>query len=205
MALVEQYCQAVSIEEVIGYRAVPRTSKALVCVTFDDGYLDNFDNAAPILLRHQIPAAFFVATGIIEREGRFPHDVRRGNPPIPVMNWQQLRKMRGDGFTIGSHSVNHIDCAAETEETVWNELIRSAKDLRRELDLCEVIFAYPYGGRQHMTPERLNLVKKAGYSACLSAYGGSNKGSVDPFNVLRRGIHWEFSDESFLLECLGIR
>ena len=32
-----------------------------------------------------------------------------------------------------------------------------------------------------MTPQRLELVKKAGYCACLSAYGGSNVAKVDRF------------------------
>jgi hypothetical protein len=54
-----------------------------------------------------------------------------------------------------------------------------------------------------MTPERLALVREAGYSACLSAYGGSNVASVDRFNVLRCGVNWEFSDRAFLRLCLG--
>ncbi|MBV6416815.1 MAG: hypothetical protein CMLOHMNK_01430 [Steroidobacteraceae bacterium] len=204
MAMLAKYCQVVSVDEIISYRVVPRTTKPLVCVTFDDGYLDNYLNAVPIMVRHRVPGAFFVSTGIIDRAGRFPHDVQRGNPALPVMSWQQLRDIREQGFTIGSHSVNHIDCAAEPEETVWNELVQSAEDLRREVGLTDVIFAYPYGGPQHMTPERLSLVKNAGYVACLSAYGGANVGSVDSFNVLRRGINWEFSDQSFLFACLGL-
>jgi peptidoglycan/xylan/chitin deacetylase (PgdA/CDA1 family) len=204
MEMLAKYCHVVSIEEAISYRVIPKTSKPLVCVTFDDGYLDNYTHAAPIMVRHQVPGAFFVSTGIIDRGGRFPHDLRRGNPVLPVMNWQQVGELKAQGFTIGSHSVNHIDCASEPEETVWDELVQSAEDLRRQLGLAEVIFAYPYGGRQHMTPERLSLVKRAGYAACLSAYGGTNVGTIDSFNVLRRGIHWEFSDQSFLLECLGL-
>jgi peptidoglycan/xylan/chitin deacetylase (PgdA/CDA1 family) len=204
MAMLAKHCQAVSIEDVVSWRVVPRTAKPLVCVTFDDGYLDNYANAAPIMVRHRVPGAFFVSTGIVDRAGRFPHDVRRGNPPLAVMSWQQLREMKEQGFTIGSHSVSHIDCAAEPEETVWTELVQSAEDLRREVGVAHAIFAYPYGGRQHMTPERLTLVKKAGYAACLSAYGGTNVGTVDSFNVLRRGINWEFSDQSFLFECLGL-
>jgi peptidoglycan/xylan/chitin deacetylase (PgdA/CDA1 family) len=204
MALIRRHCEVLSIEEVIALRNVPRTSKPLVSVTFDDGYLDNFENAVPILLRHRIPAAFFVSTGIVDTGGRFPHDVRRGNPPIPVMSWAQLREMRELGFTIGSHSVTHIDCAAEPEATVRRELADSLEDIRREVGAASVLFAYPYGGRDNMTPERLALVKEAGYAGCLSAYGGTNRVAVDPFDVKRRGIDFKFSDRAFLFECLGI-
>jgi peptidoglycan/xylan/chitin deacetylase (PgdA/CDA1 family) len=205
MALLRQHCEPLSIEQVLQNAEIPRSRKPLVCVTFDDGYLDNHAHAAPILLKHQVPAAFFVSTGIVGTDRHFPHDVRRGNPPIPVMQWDQLREMRRSGFTIGSHSVSHIDCAGEPEETVWAELVQSRDDLRRELGLDDVIFGYPYGGRQHMTPQRLELVKRAGYSACLSAYGGANVGTVDRFNVRRLGIHWRFSDQDLLLACLGLR
>jgi methionyl-tRNA formyltransferase len=204
MALLQRHCQVLRIEEVLALDKIPRSNAPVVCVTFDDGYLDNYTNAAPILLRHEIPAAFFVSTGIIGTDRPFPHDVRRGNPSISVMNWNHLRQMSDWGFTIGSHSVSHVDCAAEEEETVRSELEQSKADLQNKLGLDEVLFAYPYGGRGNMTPERLELVKQAGYAGCLSAYGGVNIGEVDRFNVLRRGIHWEFSDDAFLLECLGL-
>jgi peptidoglycan/xylan/chitin deacetylase (PgdA/CDA1 family) len=205
MEFVRSKCEPLSIDDVIAHDSViPSSRKPLVCVTFDDGYLDNYVNAAPILLRHRVPAAFFVSTRIVGTHGRFPHDVKRNNPLIPVMQWDDLREMRRQGFTIGSHSMTHIDCAAEGAETVWQELVGSLSDLRRELELEDVLFAYPYGGRQHMTAERLELVKKAGYAACLSAYGGTNLGRVDRWNVVRRGIHWQFSHKAFALECLGL-
>lgn len=204
MDLLRRHCHVLSIEEVLATEVVPRSQKPLVCVTFDDGYLDNHTNAAPILVRHGIPAAFFVSTGIVATDRRFPHDVRRENPPIPVMDWADLRSMKDAGFTIGSHSVTHIDCADEPEEVVRRELAQSRDDLVRELAVRDPIFAYPYGGRDHMTADRLELVKQAGYVGCLSAYGGSNVGRVDRFNVKRRGIHWEYSDSAFMYECLGL-
>ena len=205
MALLHRRCEVLSIEEVITRSNVPRSKLPLVCVTFDDGYLDNYVNAVPILMRHGIPAAFFVSTGMIGTGRRFPHDVRRGNPYIPTMQWDHLREMRKAGFTIGSHSVSHIDCATEREEIVRDELGQSLADLRRELGLSDVLFAYPYGGRKNMTPQRLELVKQTGYCACLSAYGGVNVGKVDRYNVLRRGIHWECTDRVFLFTCLGLK
>ena len=204
MALVRKYCHPLSIGEVTGTATIAKSVKPLVAVTFDDGYRDNFEHAAPILQRHQIPAAFFISTGLIGTDRSFPHDIRRGNAQIPLMTWDQVRRMHSDGFAIGSHTVNHIDCASEPESVVRSELTRSRDDLQRELGLTETWFGYPYGGRQHMTLQRLELVQQAGYKGCLSAYGGRNIGRVDRFNVLRRGIHWEFSDDAFLWECLGL-
>jgi peptidoglycan/xylan/chitin deacetylase (PgdA/CDA1 family) len=205
MELVRKHCHVLSLDEVLRTRPIPRSKKPLVAITFDDGYLDNYEHAVPILLRHEIPAAFFVSTGIVAAGGSFPHDLARGNPPIPTMNWAQLRQMYRDGFLIGSHTVNHTDCAAAPQDVVWNELVASRDDLRRELGIEEPVFAYPYGGRENMTPERLALVKQAGYRGCLSAYGGSNIGAIDRYNVVRRGIHWEFPDQAFLFACTGLR
>lgn len=204
MRLLREHCDVLSIEQVLATGSVRRSRRPQVAVTFDDGYLDNFQNAVPILRRHRVPCSFYVSTGIVATDRRFPHDERRGNPFIPTMNWDQLRRMRAWGFTIGSHTVGHIDCVAESQARVREELAQSRADLVRELGELQPIFAYPYGGPNQMNDERLALVQAAGYTACLSAYGGSNIGAVDRWKVLRRGIHWEFSDAAFLRECLGL-
>ncbi len=203
MALLRRHYQVLSIQDLVDTKDFVSSSKPMVCVTFDDGYLDNYENAVPILLKHGIPASFFVSTGIVSTDGIFQHDLKRKQKKLPMMTWAQLRAMQNEGFTIGSHTVNHIDCASEDEEIVRSELTQSLFDIQRELGIKEVIFAYPYGGRQHMTPERLQLVKEAGYSACLSAYGGVNVNQVDCYNIVRGGIHFEFSDWAFRNRCEG--
>src|SRR5262249_348286 len=59
-----------------GERAMPRRC---VAVTFDDGFADNFEIAAPILNRAGIKAAFYITVGCIE-----PVRLPWFTPPLPV-------------------------------------------------------------------------------------------------------------------------
>lgn len=49
-----------------------------VCLTFDDGYLDNLTVAAPILARYRLPATLFLATGYVQRaESQWADELHR--------------------------------------------------------------------------------------------------------------------------------
>ncbi len=54
------------LDEAAALLAQNRLPSNAVCITFDDGYADNYDRAYPILKSYAVPATFFVATGFID-------------------------------------------------------------------------------------------------------------------------------------------
>jgi peptidoglycan/xylan/chitin deacetylase (PgdA/CDA1 family) len=188
MQLLRREYPVVPLEDIAKGRTRRDTRRPVVAVTFDDGYLDNFENALPILSRHHIPATFFVSTGFIGTDRGFDHDLRKLGRALPNMSWDQVRQMRRQGFGIGAHTVTHLNCARTPIEEVRRELLESSETLQHQLGVKDVMFAYPFGGKRDITAAVREEVRRAGYTACVSAYGGANRGPVDPFNILRVGI-----------------
>lgn len=65
---------------------------AAACITFDDGYADNFEIAAPILRKHGVAGTFFIATDYIDG-GRMWNDViieAMRVMPDGLVDWQDL-------------------------------------------------------------------------------------------------------------------
>lgn len=71
MQLVTDHFRPVSIEEVRRYVQGGALPNNPLLVTFDDGYLDNYQVALPILRRRGIPAVFFIATDYLEHRKVF--------------------------------------------------------------------------------------------------------------------------------------
>jgi peptidoglycan/xylan/chitin deacetylase (PgdA/CDA1 family) len=54
------------LDEAVRLRAENRLPAGSAALSFDDGYRDNFEVAAPILQRHGVPATFFIASGFLD-------------------------------------------------------------------------------------------------------------------------------------------
>ncbi len=61
----------VSLNELSHYLQKKKIKKNCIAITFDDGYLDNFLLAKPLLEKYQLPATFFLPTINIGQQKEF--------------------------------------------------------------------------------------------------------------------------------------
>ena len=62
MQLIRRYFTPLSLDEALMHLQQDTLPANAICVTFDDGYLNNLTIAQPILAKYQIPATVYVAT-----------------------------------------------------------------------------------------------------------------------------------------------
>jgi len=105
-----------------------------VCITFDDGYDDVYDNAYPVLHAANIPATSFVVTDWIGGVG----------PSGNCMSAAQLLTLQTAGWEIGSHTTDHTELDTITGEDLVDRLADSQSALEALGLNCDTI-AYPYG------------------------------------------------------------
>lgn len=165
-----------------------------VVITFDDGYRDNFIEAVPALKEAEMTATFFVATGFIEKQREFPHDLRaleRGDIKalnFPKLTWDDLRSMETNGFEIGSHTINHTNMGSADKETIKREVEDSLVILNCELGEKPRAFSFPWGKPQDMSEYAIEIAKGANYYSAVSAYGGANTRKTKLFNIRRMDV-----------------
>jgi peptidoglycan/xylan/chitin deacetylase (PgdA/CDA1 family) len=66
MRWVKTNFNVLPLSKAVGALRADRLPPRALCITFDDGYADNFSIALPILKRLELPATFFVATGFLD-------------------------------------------------------------------------------------------------------------------------------------------
>jgi peptidoglycan/xylan/chitin deacetylase (PgdA/CDA1 family) len=171
-----------------------------LAITFDDGYLDNYENAAPVLEKLSLPATFFVVTQFMGSDGVPWWDVKQG-VRHPWMTWDHVRSLKRMGFDIGGHTRTHVDLGAVSERVAKEEILGARLELQNELAGPVDLFAYPYGRRRNLDNRGRDLVKAVGFRCCCSSFGGINVSGGDPFQLRRVPISpWYATPQQFGLE-----
>jgi peptidoglycan/xylan/chitin deacetylase (PgdA/CDA1 family) len=139
--LAKGHVRVVSLDTLL---RMPSDANA-VTLTFDDGFVNFGDIAAPLLAEHGLPSTLFVVTDAAGRTNRWNGQSGRGVPELPLLNWDSLRRLADHGVDLGAHTRTHPDLAKASKEQQHDEIVGSAERIFFETGRTPTAFAYPYG------------------------------------------------------------
>ena len=168
--------EVVDLDELTSWREGKRSFAKPPCViTFDDGWVDNYTNAYPLLRRHGTPATIFLITGSV------------GSPDY--VTWDQVREMEANGIRFGSHTVTHpIVEGLAAPELQW-QLSESKRQLRERTVNPSCWFCYPKG----YNDEAARLEASRHYCAAVTTRFASAQQTDDLYAIPRVSIHDDVS------------
>lgn len=125
-----------------------------VVVTFDDGYIDLFSNAYPILKKYNMRATSFVITGFVGQPG--------------YVSWGNIKEMQSSGLvTFEAHTVTHAYLPTLNYASMVQQLKDSKSTLQAQTGYTVNFIAYPYGASDWSVQ---NAAQKAGYIGGLGTW-----------------------------------
>jgi peptidoglycan/xylan/chitin deacetylase (PgdA/CDA1 family) len=170
--LVENDYHTVSLADVYlamaGEKQLPEKPVAL---TFDDGGIDNYKVAFPLLKEYGLTGTFFVITGSVGKEGQ--------------MSWEQLREMAAQGMSIQSHTVSHPDLRGVSASRLKSELVDSRKAIADAIGEPSYVLSYPSGAYDGKVIE---ATRAAGYVMAVATDKGREGDPAAVYEMKRRRV-----------------
>jgi peptidoglycan/xylan/chitin deacetylase (PgdA/CDA1 family) len=185
---------AAAIEGLLGTAALP---KKPVCVTFDDGYSNVAECAAPILDTHQWPATVFVPTAYVGTANNWEGGT--GHPIIPIMDWARLEKLSSNGWEMAGHTHSHPRLAELQDPDAVAEIVKGKQELDARFNRPTSTFCYPYGSVGKRTPE---MVRAAGFIGACTTRSGLARSGTDMFLLPRVKVAYSDGLAGFLYRLL---
>ncbi len=133
-----------------------------VVLTFDDGYIDFYANAYPILKKYGFHAISFISTGLIGRSAYMSWD-----------NIKELQKSRLVSFE--AHTISHAYLPKLSYQQIIKELQESKNTLQSQTGIPVNFVAYPYGALNEAV---IQAAQSAGYIGGIGTWFGKAYGTT---------------------------
>ena len=164
--LKENNFNIISINTLNDYLVKGDIPSNTVCLTFDDGHLDNFEIVFPILKKYNFPATIFVNTNFMGKE------IEKRGIKSKIFGWEESKIMEDSGLIdIEPHTMNHIKLHKSPDSEIEKEIIGSKNEIEKILNKKCIFFAYPSG---RYTQNVVEIIKKNEFKLAFTV----NKGLV---------------------------
>ena len=120
------------VADLMAGRACPDPKKFVV--TIDDGTLDGYTAAAPILDSLGMHATYFIVV-----QGA------HGSRDAGLMSWDQIRDLLARGHAIGNHTLSHKSLKTKSAAVVYDQIEGAQQAFDAQLGFRPRTLAYPYG------------------------------------------------------------
>ncbi len=134
---------------------------------------------APLLAERNLPAVFFVTSGVVGLSGEqaraFARERMLRTQELEFIGLEQLRDLAAHpSFEIGSHTLTHPDLGRlGAAEAVRAEVVGGREALEDWLSEPVRSFAYPFGTPASVSPLARSVVAEAGLEAAFTLIPGS--------------------------------
>jgi peptidoglycan/xylan/chitin deacetylase (PgdA/CDA1 family) len=156
------------------------TEKCEVLLTFDDGFVDVFENALPTLRQYKFCSIQFLVADLLGKTNEWQQQA--GDATQSLMDVSQVREWIAGGQEIGSHSLRHPHLTSIPLAEAREEITASKKKLEDLFGRPIEHFCYPYGD---WNPAVRDMVEAAGYKTACTTARGLNEEGQDPFSLKR--------------------
>jgi peptidoglycan/xylan/chitin deacetylase (PgdA/CDA1 family) len=189
------------LDHYVGRKPLP---EGAVLITFDDGYRDNLENAAPVLKKYGYPAVQFVPIAYVGDSQPLPHEKYLSAHGVfnPTVDWDEIRELERHGVRIESHGISHRPLAELEIDEAAREIAISKLKLEEQLGRRVRAFSYVKGSEADYKPVHPSLVRQAGYDLAFTAVSGANSPSSDPLQLRRYNVE-PYSHRTFELVLAG--
>jgi len=189
--------QGLSMTALMPYLQGKKTGK-VVGITFDDGYLNNLENAAGVLKRFNFSSTCYVVSELMGKTNEW--DRALGIASASLMDLDQLKQWIASGQEVGSHTQHHVDLTTTDSQTSQSEILNSRISLSQQLNIDIQQFCYPYG---RFASEHVDIVKSSGYVAATTTARGKVHADDSAFELRRVPVVRSTSLPQFLFKVLS--